>query len=325
MKIEKINDNKIRCTLTSADLAERNLKLSELAYGTEKARSLFQDMMLEANQQFGFNVDNAPLMVEAVPVAPDSIVLIITRVEDPQELDTRFAKFAPSGDDTDGPEPVQYSGADDIIDLFHKLCDVKNKAQEIAKKAAQYIQNIADYSEDGEAALVKYNDTYLTDLYYLGVCQGPIGTSRLFYKLYRITGDESYKDFVIKLTNGLLAAGAPTKHSDGYWRTNCYCCGAAGMLEHFLHVHKLTGNSVYLDAAYEAAEAIIGESTYQHKVRNWYTSWNRHEPDRSEAYVGLYHGSGGCAASLLALAQYIEDKTYLPGYLEDPYQDLYVS
>ena len=83
MKIEKINDNKIRCTLTSADLAERNLKLSELAYGTEKARSLFQDMMLEANQQFGFNVDNAPLMVEAVPVAPDSIVLIITRVEDP--------------------------------------------------------------------------------------------------------------------------------------------------------------------------------------------------------------------------------------------------
>jgi len=117
MKIEKINDNKIRCTLTSADLAERNLKLSELAYGTEKARSLFQDMMLEANQQFGFNVDNAPLMVEAVPVAPDSIVLIITRVEDPQELDTRFAKFAPSGDDTDGPEPVQYSGADDIIDL----------------------------------------------------------------------------------------------------------------------------------------------------------------------------------------------------------------
>ena len=156
MKIEKINENQIRCTLTREDLESHQVNLKELAYGSEKAkklfrdmmqqaqiqfgfeaRSLFQDMMLEANQQFGFNVDNAPLMVEAVPVAPDSIVLIITRVEDPQELDTRFAKFAPSGDDTDGPEPVQYSGADDIIDLFHKLCDVKNKAQEIAKKAAQ--------------------------------------------------------------------------------------------------------------------------------------------------------------------------------------------
>ena len=36
MKIEKLNENQIRCTLTHADLAARHLKLSELAYGTEK-------------------------------------------------------------------------------------------------------------------------------------------------------------------------------------------------------------------------------------------------------------------------------------------------
>ena len=35
MKIEKLSDNQIRCTLTRADLAERQLQLSELAYGTE--------------------------------------------------------------------------------------------------------------------------------------------------------------------------------------------------------------------------------------------------------------------------------------------------
>ena len=45
MKIEKISDNQIRCTLTRADLADRQLQLSELAYGTEKAKSLFRDMM----------------------------------------------------------------------------------------------------------------------------------------------------------------------------------------------------------------------------------------------------------------------------------------
>ena len=37
MKLEKINDNQIRCTLTKADLADRQIKLSELAYGSEKA------------------------------------------------------------------------------------------------------------------------------------------------------------------------------------------------------------------------------------------------------------------------------------------------
>ena len=49
MKIEKVNENQIRCTLTREDLASRELKISELAYGTEKAKSLFRDMMQQAN------------------------------------------------------------------------------------------------------------------------------------------------------------------------------------------------------------------------------------------------------------------------------------
>ena len=60
MKIEKINDNQIRCTLTHADLAARNLKISELAYGTEKAKSLFRDMMQQASFDFGFETDDLP-------------------------------------------------------------------------------------------------------------------------------------------------------------------------------------------------------------------------------------------------------------------------
>ena len=79
MKIEKLSDNQIRCTLTRADLAERQLQLSELAYGTEKARSLFHDMMQQAAQEFGFEAENMPLMIEAIPSSSDSIVLIITK------------------------------------------------------------------------------------------------------------------------------------------------------------------------------------------------------------------------------------------------------
>ena len=92
MKIEKLNENQIRCTLTHADLAARHLKLSELAYGTEKAKSLFRDMMQQASFDFGFEAENIPLMIEAIPSSADSIVLIITKVEDPEELDTRFSK-----------------------------------------------------------------------------------------------------------------------------------------------------------------------------------------------------------------------------------------
>ncbi len=96
MKIEKVNDNQIRCTLTGEDLAKRQLKISELAYGTEKAKNLFRDMMQQASFMFGFDAENIPLMIEAIPLNSDCIVLIVTKVEDPEELDTRFSNFAPS-------------------------------------------------------------------------------------------------------------------------------------------------------------------------------------------------------------------------------------
>lgn len=95
MKIEKLNDNQIRCTLNPQDLKERQLKLSELAYGSDKAKELFQDMMQEAFQEYGFEAENTPLMIEAIPTSPESIILVVTKVDNPEELDTRFSTFTP--------------------------------------------------------------------------------------------------------------------------------------------------------------------------------------------------------------------------------------
>lgn len=125
MKIEKVNDNQIRCTLTKADLADRQLKLSELAYGTEKAKDLFRDMMQQANLKFGFEAEDIPLMIEAIPLSGDCIVLIITKVEDPEELDTRFSKFAPALQDLEDSLEDSLGDlsetADEILDLFKKV------------------------------------------------------------------------------------------------------------------------------------------------------------------------------------------------------------
>lgn len=131
MKIEKVNDNQIRCTLTKDDLADRELKISELAYGTEKAKSLFRDMMQQASYEFGFEAEDIPLMIEAIPLSPDCIILVITKVEDPEELDTRFSRFAPSSSDKEDIESTTevspLTGADDVLDLFKKIHDEKSK------------------------------------------------------------------------------------------------------------------------------------------------------------------------------------------------------
>lgn len=140
MKIEKVNDHQIRCTLTKADLADRELKISELAYGTEKAKSLFRDMMQQASFEFGFDADDIPLMIEAIPLNSECIVLVITKVEDPEELDTRFSKFAPAvhGDNSEENDESKNTldnmlqglteGIDDVLDLFKKVKDSKAAA-----------------------------------------------------------------------------------------------------------------------------------------------------------------------------------------------------
>lgn len=128
MKIEKVNEHQIRCTLTREDLADRELKISELAYGTEKAKSLFRDMMQQAAYEFGFEAEDIPLMIEAIPLNPECIVLIITKVEDPEELDTRFAKFAPS---------VHEDGIEDEDDILDSLEESTEAMMDMLRRMEQ--------------------------------------------------------------------------------------------------------------------------------------------------------------------------------------------
>lgn len=112
MKIEKLNENQIRCTLSKSDLAEHHVRLQELAYGTERAKALFRDMMQKASDDVGFEVGDIPLMIEAIPVNPDCLILIITKVEDPEELDTRFSRFTRNSDYED-----EYEDSEDDLEM----------------------------------------------------------------------------------------------------------------------------------------------------------------------------------------------------------------
>lgn len=152
MKIEKVNDNQIRCTLTREDLADRQIRLSELAYGSEKAKMLFRDMIQQANYEFGFEANDIPLMVEAIPASADSIILVITKVEYPEELDTRFSKFSDPDEDmlyseeSAAENHVPPQGADDILGLFRKL------KEEREKNAAQQADNTSSSETKAEPA-----------------------------------------------------------------------------------------------------------------------------------------------------------------------------
>ena len=170
MKIEKVNENQIRCTLSKKDLAERQIKLSELAYGSEKAKGLFRDMIEQANYEFGFEADDIPLMIEAIPLSGDNIILQITKVEYPEELDTRFSKFSEVGEEEESlfeessilPE-FQDEKADEITNLT-KMFEFKNleDVERLAQVLAGFYEGTNDlYKDDGKnrlLLLVQKND-----------------------------------------------------------------------------------------------------------------------------------------------------------------------
>lgn len=131
MRIEKISDNQIRCTLNKNDLLDRELRISELAYGTEKAKALFRDMMQQASYEFGFEADDIPLMIEAIPVSPECLILVITKVEDPDELDTRFSKFSSNHETAEYDiNDTEDSYADEIINCFGQLDELLEEDDE---------------------------------------------------------------------------------------------------------------------------------------------------------------------------------------------------
>ena len=165
MKIERINENQVRCTLTSFDLSIRDVNLRELAYGSEKAKNLFTEMMEKAQAELGFEAEDMPVMIEAIPLKDESVVLVITKVEDPEEVDTRFARFAPlpvpsTPQLMDTPEAVRETPV--IIFKFENL-------DKVIEAAA-----VLNGSYDGKNSL--YKDAAQSDYYLMleGKGQDPI-------------------------------------------------------------------------------------------------------------------------------------------------------
>ena len=121
MKIEKINDRQICCIISHEDLKNNQLRFSELALGSVKAKLFFRDLMLKARSDCGFDGLNSPLMIEAIPHPPDSLKLIITKIKDEDSENN-----TESGGGT--PE-IRFQGVDGVLNLVRNLREAQPAAK----------------------------------------------------------------------------------------------------------------------------------------------------------------------------------------------------
>jgi lantibiotic modifying enzyme len=168
-----------------------------------------------------------------------------------------------------------------------------------ALAGARYLLGVA--KTEGDACLVFHHEPDGQDLYYLGWCHGPVGTARLFYRLWEVTGDKVWLDWVRKSARGIMASGIPEKETPGFWNNAGICCGLAGVGEFFLDLYGVTKEKEYLDFCDRITERLLRKATEKDGQLYWIQAEHRARPDFLVAQTGYMQGAAGIGMFLLKL------------------------
>ena len=79
MKIEKVNDNKIRVIFNLDDLNEKNIDFHSFMSNSIESQKLFLDMLDEAKSKVGFVTDNYKLLIETAVTDNGNFICNLTR------------------------------------------------------------------------------------------------------------------------------------------------------------------------------------------------------------------------------------------------------
>jgi len=173
-----------------------------------------------------------------------------------------------------------------------------------ARAGADYLISIADTQND--VCRIHHDEPDGKDLYYLGWCHGPVGTARLFYVLYRITGDPSWWSWVRRAANAIEQSGIPEATTPGFWNNDGPCCGLAGVAEFFLDLYQAEREPSDLEFSRRVTRVLVSRAARDELGARWVQAEHRVKPDELAAQTGWMQGASGIGAWLLRLATFAE-------------------
>ncbi|MFC2160028.1 lanthionine synthetase LanC family protein [Acidobacteriota bacterium] len=175
-----------------------------------------------------------------------------------------------------------------------------------AFSGANYLKAAALTEDD--VCLIFHNEPDGEDLFYLGWCHGPVGTARLFYRLFQITQEQEWMEWVEKGAAAILESGIPEEAVEGFWNNVGVCCGSAGVADFFLSLYQITQKKDYLDFARRLTHDLLSRKTKTDSGMKWIQAEHRVRPDFLQAQTGLMQGSAGIGLWLLRLDAFDKDR-----------------
>ncbi|MEM6568106.1 MAG: lanthionine synthetase LanC family protein [Planctomycetota bacterium] len=176
-----------------------------------------------------------------------------------------------------------------------------------AVAGAAHLRAIRDAS-----GLVMHHAPGGEDLFYLGWCHGPPGTARLFWRLWEVTGDPSYREDVERLADVLRTCGLPDARTPGYWNNVGVCCGAAGVAAFLDDLGRATGDPRDADLVQSLTDDLVARGTSDAEGLRWVQAEHRVRPELLVAQTGLMQGAAGIGLWLLRAHDGDDDRLRWP-------------
>lgn len=82
MKIEKLNEDKIRITLNLEELKNKNVDFHSFMSNPIETQSFFLDMLDEAEREIGFSTENYRIAIEALAMSNGNFIFTVTRIQE---------------------------------------------------------------------------------------------------------------------------------------------------------------------------------------------------------------------------------------------------
>jgi adapter protein MecA 1/2 len=123
MRLERLTHNKIKIFLTFDDLIDRGLTKEDLWKDSFKVHQLFRDMIEEANEELGFEI-NGSIAVEVYSLPAQGMVVIVTSENQDHDLEEEFSDdYIEMQVTLDESEDIfyEFQSFEHIIQLCHRL------------------------------------------------------------------------------------------------------------------------------------------------------------------------------------------------------------
>lgn len=121
MKIEKLNENRIRFTFNHSDLQENHIDVHSFMSNSIESQSLFLTMLDEAEREVGFVTDNYKLCIEAIALSNGTFIVTVTRMEKEALKSVRVQAHRKSTATQNSLLIYQFSNFDDFCNFANFL------------------------------------------------------------------------------------------------------------------------------------------------------------------------------------------------------------